>query len=145
MRAVTRVIYRDLLRSSRRIDLITRAEHVPVISELVQQFSDEQSTAVHDVIRQHGEVLPMEGLVRHAFRALQQPPGGDASDASDADGASAAAVDSGLRALRTIGLVEQFVQVDHAIHTNNPNRGAESVSAQPRARLLADAIIGRAH
>lgn len=133
--AVTRTLYRELLRSGRRIDRVTRAEHAPVISELVGRFADEQSVAVQHAIQQH-EQLPIADLVRHTFRDLQRCSG--ANESCDL------AADSGFRALRTIGLIEQFVHVDHVIHTHHRNAGAESVSAEPRARLLADAIMARA-
>ena len=106
-----------------------------MISELVGRFADEQSVAVQHAIQQH-EQLPIADLVRHTFRDLQRCSG--ANETCDL------AADSGFRALRTIGLIEQFVHVDHVIHTHHRNAGAESVSAEPRARLLADAIMARA-
>ena len=92
---VHRTLYRELLRSGRRVREAMRPGHVVLVAECVNQFAEH--TGTHRAIKSHGP-LPLCSLVQHAFR---QPVAQDEQSTC---------LDHAFTALRSMNHVEGTVE-----------------------------------
>ena len=92
-------LYRESLKSARRVRQVMRPGHVVLVAQCVQRFADQSaSPALQRAVKEHGP-LPLAGLVRHAYASTGP---GD--------------LDSAFGAMRTLNSLQQWVNSNNKMY-----------------------------
>lgn len=126
--AVKLALYRDLLRSCRRVRSSMRASHVVLISECVNRFANGTTPQLQQSVKSHGP-LPLSGLVTHAFRHAD-----DVQYCNEN-------VDLAFCALRGVGYLEEFILTNNELYDSLESLSDREAPAEPSLGQVATSII----
>lgn len=127
--AVVRTVYKETLRSCKRIKSIMRPGHVVLISKALTSFADEQRLpTLQRAISQHGPLM-QEDVFRQAFRDSPPPQELNAS------------LDTSFRALRTLSSIESWMQANNNMYDSLDGLSDREATAQPSMSVVVRELL----
>ena len=126
--AVVRTVYRECLRSCRRVRSIMRPAHVVLVSKALNSFAEQQQLpGLQMALKQEGPLMN-EGVIRRAFRA--SPPG--------QEGAS---LDASFRALRALSSLEVWGRSNNDMYDSLEGISDREAGEQPSMSVVVRELL----